>query len=87
MGYRFYTSREYAKLNAVDARRRAMAMGGPEIKRRYAYPVQAVLAEVINQIPADRQDLARMFMRMGKLSPKQIAACQRWIDRAKGIAA
>ncbi len=87
MGYRFYTSREYAKLNAADNARRKASMAGTEVKRRYAYPVQAQLAAVIDKVQANRQDLARMFLRMGKLSEKQQAACQRWIDRTRSIAA
>jgi hypothetical protein len=78
MGYRFYTSKEFAALNrADDARRRKSLMS------RFNYPVQEELNAVITKIPVEKQGFARAMVYMKKLSPKQIAAAERMILAAK----
>ncbi len=79
MGYRWYTSQEYARLNRLDAARAKAKMGKTDVK--YKIPIQNKLAAVIHLIQEDRVHLANMYLRMKSLSPKQIAAAQRWIDR------
>lgn len=55
------------------------------VKIKMATPVQTELAHLIHLVPAERQHLARMFMRLKNASPKQLAACQRWVNRVKGL--
>jgi hypothetical protein len=102
MGYRFYTSREFAALRRADEEKErqrdytmTIHLGGkvtftkklrraPLVTRiKMATPVQTELARLIHLVPDDRQALAKMFMRLKNPSAKQLAACQRWIDRAK----
>ena len=90
MGYRFYTSREFARLNAADAARRAKMerfnrpANAPVIEvKSYRLPIQNQLAAVLHLVQEDRLHLANMYLKMRTLSPKQTAAAQRWIDRTK----
>lgn len=103
MGFRFYTSREFARQRAEDGRKAAasdmimtIGMGGvvtftkkalapAVVKIKMATPIQTELAHLIHLVPAERQHLARMFMRLRNPSAKQLAACQRWVNRAKGL--
>ena len=79
MGYRFYTSQEYAKLNAADERRRRKNAALSVVR----YPVQEELKAVLHLIPADKKGFAKVLTYLRVLSPKQLAAAQRFVDRAK----
>ena len=83
MGYRFYTSREFAKLNAADEarRRRNAALSNPKLS------VQAELRTLLHLVPEDKRKFAKVLTYLRNLSPKQLAAAQRFVDRAKGLAA
>jgi len=86
MSYRFYTSREFARLRAIKEReeqRRLKAI----VVQRMPSPLQTELCSLLHLVPDDRQMMARMWMRLKNPSPKQMAAMLRWVNRAKGIPA
>ncbi len=78
MSYRFYTSQEYAKLNAADERRRLASL-----RSMVRYPIQIELADLLYKVPKEKQAFARFLTYAKKLSPKQIAAAEKFVVRAK----
>ena len=82
MGYRFYTAKEFAKLNAADERRRRKNAALNTVR----YPVQEELKAVLHLVPEDRKGFAKVLTYLRVLSPKQLAAAQRFVDRAKEAA-
>jgi hypothetical protein len=76
MGYRFYTSKEFASLARSDARRKARK------PRRFWYPVQEELDAVLLKVPAEKLQFATVLTRLHHLSEKQQACAARFVREA-----
>ena len=78
MSYRFYTSQEFAALNAADERRRKATMSAMSKN-----PVQLELLSYLHNVPESKREFARFLCYSKKLSPKQLNAAHRFLDAAK----
>lgn len=83
MGYRFYTSQEFARLRVIKEREERQRLRETGVVKKMATPIQTQLAAVIHLVPNERQHLAQMYMRLRNASPKQLAACKRWVERVE----